>query len=190
MQKKSSDNVISSRRNFFSKALSAVSSAAILSRLSSVGGITALGMTTTGCMGETTYDQGEDKAFEPFWAYRADRLEEYQKNEFEVDIRTSNAPGPHNGPVHAPIVTLDQGVITAKVDHVMALDHWITTMYIRDIDTGRVIYLKEFHPTEVDEGAEKGATITATLPNETFRFAVFSFCNKHELWMSDIIDLS
>jgi desulfoferrodoxin (superoxide reductase-like protein) len=72
----------------------------------------------------------------------------------------------------------------------MELDHWITTMYARDIDTGRVFYLKEFHPTELAPMTDRGASIEAPLPPGVLRVAVFSFCNKHELWWSGVIDLS
>ena len=145
----------------------------LLSRMGMVSGSAILGLSTTGCMGETTYDQGEDTAFEPFCTYRADRLEQYQKDHFEVDIRTMNAPGPHNAVVHSPIVSFSDGLVTAKVDHVMELDHWITTVYARDIDTGRVFFLKEFHPTEVDEEYWKRSDDYNTFASRNLPFCDF-----------------
>ncbi len=178
------------RRQAFSSFFSTLGSISIANRLTALVGISTLGVSTSGCMGETTYDQGELSAYEPFWTYRADRLEQYQQETFQVGIRTMDAPGPHNAAVHHPIVSVQDGIINATVDHVMELDHWITTIYTRDLDTGRVFYLKEFHPTELSPDTEKGASISVELPPGILRIAVFAFCNKHELWWSGVIDLS
>ena len=178
------------RRNALKSIFSIFGSAKLLSGfgLSSLVASTA-GVATTGCMGETSYDQGELDAYEPFWSYRADRLEAYQLEKFGVGVRSKNEPGPHNPDVHYPEVSIENGVLNAKVNHVMDLDHWVTTIYARDVITGRVFYLKEFHPTEVDAGEEKGASISTPFPPEVKQFAVFAFCNKHELWWSGVIDL-
>ena len=175
------------RRNVLKSFVSALGSASVLSKLGLSGlAISATGLSTSGCMGETSYDQGELDAYEPFWAYRADRLEAYQTEEFGVGVRSKDAPGPHNPDVHHPEVSIEAGILTAKVNHVMELDHWITTMYARDLKTGRVFYLKEFHPTETDAGEEKGASISTPFPPEVTHFAVFAFCNKHELWWHEV----
>jgi len=150
-------------------------------RIAAAGGVGVLA-TSAGCQGDTSYDA----SYEPYWAYRADRLEEYQVANFQA-IRTRESPNGHNIEVHMPTVYVENSLVTAKVDHVMEIEHWITTIYLRDTSNGRVFYLKEFMPLEKDPGAEKGVTIQASLPDEVQQFAVFAYCNKHELWMSDII---
>ena len=190
MRSKDKVTPIHTRRNVLKSVVSVFGSSRLLSRFGlSTLVATATGLTTTGCMGETSYDQGDLDAYEPFWAYRADRLEAYQLEYFGVGVRSKDQPGPHNPDVHYPTVSIDNGVLNASVNHVMELDHWITTIYARDIDTGRVFYLKEFHPTEKDIGEEKGASISTPFPIDVTRFAVFAFCNKHELWWSGVIDL-
>jgi desulfoferrodoxin (superoxide reductase-like protein) len=137
---------------------------------------------STGCQGDTSYDA----SYEPYWTYRADRLEEFQLANFQT-FRTRESPGDHNLAVHVPVVAVQDSVVIAKVDHVMEFDHWITTIYFRDTETGRVFYLKELLPIERDPGADKGVTVQAPLPDEVQQFAVFAYCNKHELWMSDVV---
>ena len=168
------------RRAFVRQTLSSLS----LIRLAAAGGVTALA-TTVGCQGDTSYDA----AYEPYWIYRASRLEEYQRANFD-GVRTRESPGDHNVAVHLPIVTVQDSVVIAKVDHVMETEHWVTTVYFQDTETGRVFYLQEFMPLEKDPGAEKGVTVQAPLPDEVQQFAVFAYCNKHELWMSDIISFA
>ena len=186
MQTIDRDSHPSTRRKAIGTFFSFLSSTSLLTKLGVAGSVSTL---ATGCLGDTTYDQGDLDAFEPFWAYRADRLEQYQKDEFGVEIRSMNAPGPHNAAVHHPDVRIENNILNVTVDHVMELDHWITTIYARDLDTGRVFYMKEFHPTEVDNGAEKGASISTPFPVGIRNFAVFAFCNKHELWWSGAINL-
>lgn len=166
-----------SRRAFARRVLGALS----LTRVATLGGFGAL-VTGAGCSGDTSYDV----SYEPYWTYRAQRLEDYQIANFEA-YRTKASPNGHKVEVHDPAVSVANNVVTAKVDHVMEIDHWITTVYLRDMDSSRVFYLKEFLPLEKDEGAEKGVTITADLPQDVNSFAAFAYCNKHELWMSDII---
>ena len=135
-----------------------------------------------GCQGETSYDA----SYEPYWTYRADRLEEYQIANFQ-GVRTQESPGDKDPSVHVPLVYVKNSIVTAKINHVMETDHWITTVYFRDTETSRVFYLKEFFPREKDPGEERGITVQAPLPDEVNRFAVFAFCNKYDLWMSDVI---
>ena len=167
------------RRAFIRHTLTSLS----LMRLATAGGVGTLAM-SVGCQGDTSYDA----SYEPYWTYRADRLEEFQLANFQT-VRTRESPGDHNLAVHVPVAGVKDSVVTAKVDHVMEFDHWITTVYFRDTETGRVFYLKEFLPIEKDPGAEKGVTVQAPLPDEVQQFAVFAYCNKHELWMSDILSL-
>ena len=178
----------STRRNIIGTFLSFVGSTSLIAKIGAAGSISAVGL-STGCMGETSYDKGDVTAFEPFWAYRADRLEQYQKDEFGVDVRSMDAPGEYNPTVHHPDVRIDNNILNVTVDHVMQLDHWITTIYARDINTGRVFFLKEFHPTEASGDDDKGASISTPFPAGVTRFAVFAFCNKHELWWSGEINL-
>lgn len=183
-----SQDHLTSRRSVIRNVISGISSIKVAQTLTTFTGLSALGMTTTGCMGETTYDLGELDAYEPFWTYRANRLEEYQAATFG-GVRSKEDPKEHKIAVHDPAVSVQGGILRATVDHVMELDHWITTIYVRDIDTGRVFYLKEFHPTELAPMTEKGASIEVQIPEGVLRIGVFSFCNKHELWWSGIIDL-
>ena len=177
------------RRNAIWHAMSVLTAAKAFKTVTALTGLSTLGITTSGCMGDTTYDQGELDAFEPYWTYRADRMESYQTENYGT-VRTKNDPQGHNPAVHVPIVSVQNGLLTATVDHVMELDHWITTIYARDITTGRVFYLKEFLPTELAPMTEKGASIEVQIPPGILQIAVFAFCNKHELWWSGAIDLS
>lgn len=168
-----------SRRDFARRVIGALS----LTRVATIGSVSAL-VTSTGCQGDTSYDA----SYEPYWAYRANQMEEYQVANFEA-VRTEQNPGMWADKIggHKPSVNVANDVITVKVDHPMSEEHWISTVYLRDLDTERVFYLKEFMPKEKDPGAEKGVTITADLPPEVNRFAAFAYCNLHELWMSDVV---
>ena len=174
-----STNPDPSTRRSFIKRLSATTAAGIsLPRLVALGGLSAMG--GTGCMGETTYDEG----FEPYWTSRADQIEAFHQANFG-SVYTEEASGyPDKIGGHLPVVTVDQtGLVTAQVNHPMTLEHWVTTVYMRDFDTGRVFYLKEFMPLDVDPGQEKGVTVQATLPLDVANFGVFAYCNLHDLWM-------
>ena len=140
--------------------------------------------TTMGCEGNTTYDA----SYEPYWTYRANRLQEYQIANFQ-GVRTQEYPGEQDPAAHVPLVYVMDSIVNAKINHVMERDHWITTVYFRDTETGRVFYLKEFLPLEKDPGEERGITVQAPLPDEVNQFSVFAFCNEHDLWMSEIISL-
>ena len=137
-----------------------------------------------GCEGYTTYDA----SYEPYWTYRANRLQEYQIANFQ-GVRTQESHGRQDPEAHVPLVYVMDSIVNAKINHVMERDHWITTVYFRDTETGRVFYLKEFLPLEKDPGEERGITVRAPLPDEVNQFSVFAFCNEHDLWMSEIISL-
>ena len=82
------------RRAAITSVLSGLSTIKTAQSVAALSGLSALGMSTSGCMGETTYDQSKLGAYEPFWTYRADRLEKYQVETFN-SVRTKDDPQGH-----------------------------------------------------------------------------------------------
>ena len=148
------------------------------------GACTLYAATALGCAGETTYTQSELTQLE-VWRKRADQLETVGEYVYSAE----EYPEGMNADVHVPEVTIANGYVTAFIDHVMEKEHWITTIYFRD-QTGSVFYLREFLPTEVDEGYDKGVTAYAEIPKGVEEIAAFAFCNKHDHWWSGFLPVN
>lgn len=174
----------STRRGFLQRLGVTAAATATSAPLVTVGGVSAL--SALGCMGETEYDQ----KFESYWKIRADQIEDFHATNFGGIYTTAQSRFPDKVNGHMPVVqSIEGGFITVTVNHGMSIEHWITTIYMRDQTSGRVFYLKEFMPLDVDEGQEKGVTVIAPFPNDVKLFAVYSYCNLHDLWMCDPIAL-
>ena len=85
-------------------------------------------------------------------------------------------------PSHVPSVTIEAGKATISTEHVMSNAHYITHQYLRDQD-GVLIGLVE-HAND-----DEGATATSTLPSGTTQVTAYSYCNLHDLWISDALDV-
>src|SRR5262245_63759710 len=95
----------------------------------------------------------------------------------------------------AKVVDNGDGTLTASCTHAMidadalamppVAQHWITTIYVRDVDTDTVIHLEEL----VTRGPDKAGTATTTfkLPRGVSRIKVYAYCNQHDLWVTQEI---
>ena len=152
------------------------------------GSATLIAGSLVACAGETEFQQGETVlTASDVWTERANRLEAlnvYSEANPPADPM-SNKPA-----AHLPEVIIENGYVTAIVDHVMQPAHWITTIYFRDQD-GKVFYLKELVPSDVDTDEagnpkEKGVSAYTKIPTGTTSISAFAFCNLHEHWYSGV----
>jgi len=124
------------------------------------------------------------------WEARAKQLEAASGTVYSA---ANEGPWPGKSGSHVPTVMVNgDGSVTASCTHGMTdanpaatpavPQHFITTMYARDVDSGNVIHLVEF----VTRGPEKAsmATMTFQVPDGTSRIAVYAYCNEHDLWVT------
>lgn len=149
-------------------------------------------LTLSGCAGESEF-QSETQYDE--WEARATQLENITR--LGYDDFSEESPGEWAGKeaTHVPQVELNGRNLYAYVNHPMELEHWITTIYVRD-QNRKVVYLQEFVPNSVATISEEVqaaldmafmetngyALIRFRLPAETTSFTVYAFCNKHDNW--------
>ncbi len=124
------------------------------------------------------------------WEARASQLEAASGSIYSA---ANEGPWPGKSGSHVPTVMKNgDGTITASCTHGMTdanvgatppvAQHYITTMYARDVDTGTVLHLHEF----VTRGPDKAtmATMTFRPPPGVATIAVYAYCNEHDLWVS------
>ena len=124
------------------------------------------------------------------WEARATQLENASGTIYSA---ANEGPWPGKSGAHVPTVTVNgDGSVTASCTHGMTdanpaatppvPQHFITTMYARDLDSGNVIHLVEF----VTRGPDKAsiATMTFQVPQGVSRISVFAYCNEHDLWVT------
>jgi desulfoferrodoxin (superoxide reductase-like protein) len=158
-------------------------------RLTRRGMLGLLGGTTVAAC---TVGVGEPPAVDKngIWETRAKQLEDSSGT-----IYSAGNEGKWTGKsgTHVPSVVVNgDGTVTASCTHGMTdadvavtppvPQHYITTMFARDVDTGTVIHLVEF----VTRGPAKAATATMTfkIPDGVSAIAVYAHCNEHDLWVS------
>ena len=170
------------RRDLLRRVAGSVGSLTVARAVAATAGVSAL-TSLTGCEGETTYDA----SYEPYWTLRADTLEAYQVEHFQT-LRTANDPRDQNPVAHAPVVMMNNGVASVQIDHPMVIEHWITTVYVRDLSTNRVIYFQELMPPNptpgLDPASAKGISFEVIVPEGVPEIGVYSYCNLHELWVT------
>lgn len=131
-------------------------------------------VTLWGCSSEyKDYKEDDNDDQARLWQARADQLEAYGQVLTEAD------PGrfPDKIAVHVPIIQIADGQVKVTLNHPMAAEHWITTVYVRD-QSQRVVWLQEFTPK--DQKAE----ITFPRPAAT-QIVAYGFCNLHDHWKSE-----
>ena len=73
----------------------------------------------------------------------------------------------------------------------MVVEHWISTVYVRDAATQQVIYLQELIAPNpalgVDPATVKGINFNVSIPENTAGISVYAYCNLHELWVNTVI---
>jgi desulfoferrodoxin (superoxide reductase-like protein) len=158
-------------------------------KLSRRGMLGALGGAT---LAACTVGVGDTLAVEPntTWEARAKQLEDSSRT---VYTATNEGPWTGKAGTHVPVVVANaDGTVTASCTHGMTdadtaatppvAQHYITTMYARDVDTGHVLDLVEF----VTRGPAKAtaAAITFNVPDGVTTIAVYAHCNEHDLWRS------
>lgn len=101
------------------------------------------------------------------------------KNKFSGIVYTKDDPGKWSKKVksHAPVATVDGKKVTVKTMHGMSEQHYIVRHTLVSKD-GVVLAEKTLYPTD------KAVSVfeVEKLPKS---FYVTSFCNKHDLWVSE-----
>jgi len=103
------------------------------------------------------------------------------KGKFSGIIYTVENPGKWEKKVnsHAPKVSVDGKEVTIKTLHGMSEEHFIVR-HTLVCEHGKVLGEKTFYPTD------KKAVSTFTLPEKhAKKFYATSFCNKHDLWVTE-----
>jgi len=96
-------------------------------------------------------------------------------------VYTVNNPGQWNGKAkgHAPEVTIEGKTVSITTNHVMTSEHYIVRHSLVAED-GTVLGATTFSP------ADKKAISTYELPDgHATKFSATSFCNKHDLWVTE-----
>lgn len=128
----------------------------------------------------------------PEWQQVADGLESSSQCCFRRDGVPTGA-GAGAPEMHLPLVALtDEDVIEVsfEADPVMTAEHWITTLYVRDQDAvvigyrdfGQSALLPQFSRNEVP-------SLEFPAPLRTEWVRAFSYCNLHQHWASDGLEL-
>ena len=135
-----------------------------------------------GCAGESEF---QAKTATSVWQDRATQLENFTRLGYGEFSAENPSKWAGKEATHVPIVEQAGYAVQAYVMHPMDVDHWITTIYVKDHD-GSVIYLKEFIPNPVDSDKEfVYASINFEVPVGTSSFYVYAFCNKHDNWITE-----
>ncbi len=79
---------------------------------------------------------------------------------------------------HAPVVTVEGNTVTIETKHGMSPEHYIVKHSLLT-STGEVLGESVFFPTD------KKAVSTYTLTGEHKELFALSFCNLHDLWVSE-----
>ena len=101
-------------------------------------------------------------------------------NKFSGVVYTKDDPGKWSKKVksHAPIATVEGNKVTVKTTHGMSEKHYIVRHTIVGKD-GAVLGEKTFYPKD-----EKAVSVFE-LENMPKSFYATSFCNLHDLWVSE-----
>lgn len=75
---------------------------------------------------------------------------------------------------HVPVYKIDGNSLIVEVNHVMEDEHFIKWICLKTIDREKFVYLKP------------GSAATAIFENVS-EGILYSYCNKHGLWMQKII---
>lgn len=159
--------------------------------LSFLGGTT---ITTAACMvGEV--DPLTASTANVGWKERAAQLEMASGTLYSAasEGRWTGKAGTHvatmtKNPDGSITVSATHGMVDADVSASPPVaQHWITTLYVRDVATETVIHLVEF----VTRGPEKAAMATTTFTPSTDirRVRLYAYCNQHDLWISEDLTL-
>ena len=136
-------------------------------------------------------DNTRSAAVVPEWQQVADGLESAQCCWSREDLPTGAGAGAPED--HLPLVTLtDEDVIEVRyeADPAMTAEHWITTLYVRDQDAvvigyrdfGQAALLPQFSGNEVP-------SLEFAAPLRTEWVRAYSYCNLHQQWISDALEL-
>ena len=150
------------------------------------------GSTVAAC---TVGVQGPTFATNGSWETRAAQLEEASGTPYSAasEGKWTGKSGSHV----ARVIDNGDGTLTASCTHPVVdadtsmtppvAQHLITTMYARDVDTNAVLHLVEF----VTRGPSRAtvATMTFPIPQGVTSIKVYTYCNEHDLWVSDAIDV-
>ena len=74
---------------------------------------------------------------------------------------------------HVPVYEINDGIITARVNHVMEEDHYIEWILIASENEEIIHYFKP---------GEEPVFTANYIPGST----IYAYCNKHSLWKKDV----
>jgi desulfoferrodoxin-like iron-binding protein len=142
-----------------------------------------LGGAAVAAVGSGCIDVG-GTAYSGVWEQRAALLEESSGVTY-----SSASPGMWAGKegTHTPSVTENgDGSVTVSTGHPMEENHWINTIFVRD-QNGLVIHLVDF----IARGPNKASAASTSFrpPAGTTSVTAYSYCNLHDLWVSDPISV-
>ncbi len=138
---------------------------------------------------------GSTVAVDANWETRAAQLEEASGTPYSA-ANEGKWTGKSGGHV-ATVVKNSDGSMTASCTHPVVdadtaamppvAQHLITTMYARDVESNAVLHLVEF----VTRGPSRAtvATMTFSIPQGVTSIKVYTYCNEHDLWVTEAIDV-
>jgi desulfoferrodoxin (superoxide reductase-like protein) len=164
-----------SRRGFMTEVLAASAVVAALAHL--------------GCSSE---DNSERAVLVPDWQQIADGLEASNQCCWSQSMPPSG-PQAGSADMHAPVVSVSRSgevEVTFAAAHPMTAEHWITTIYVRDQD-GVVIGLRDFGQSALlpQFSRDEVPRLSFAAPPGTTRVRAFSYCNLHQHWAGESLDV-
>jgi desulfoferrodoxin (superoxide reductase-like protein) len=95
--------------------------------------------------------------------------------------------------MHLPRVTLsdtDDIEVRFEEDHPMTTEHWITTLYVRDQD-GVVIGFRDFGQSALlpQYSRDEVPELSFPAPIRTQWVRAYAYCNLHQHWAGDVLQL-
>jgi len=158
----------------------------------------ALPAALTACSSED-----DPPAFQPNleWEDTADGLEQSPLCCWTGDPSETGSPGvgahlPEisidtvNGRLRATVFTRGDENNTGEIaPHPMTAVHWLTVMYVRD-QNNVVVYLRDFGQEQIKQQyLNQNPTFTFDVPAGTTSLRAYSFCNLHQHWRGERIEI-
>lgn len=129
---------------------------------------------STGCDVATGTIEGVGPPFRRDWELKARMLEGgsvYDENSLEELAET-----------HVPEVRLQDGRIYVTVPLVMANDHWVSTIYLRDTRDVIVSYVELTRPFPNEAFGD--VTLSFDVPARVSAVVAYAHCTEHGVWKS------
>jgi desulfoferrodoxin (superoxide reductase-like protein) len=140
----------------------------------SYAGALALGTWLPGCMARVGVGSDGSNAD---WEARAEALEGAKV----YDSTTPWSDGTDKAGTHVPKVTVSGNTLLILVEHPTTVEHYITTVYVRDQD-GIIIAFVRYGAPEADSELPGVVVDPLTLDGSVTEVTVYAHCNLHNVW--------